>query len=191
MLIAAAAGSANRGDERFATPYRRLGFLMPASRWMESTRMSGSSKFKRSRGLLWAYAFLSGLSLAASGCVDSGEEPPRQPVAGIVLLDGRPLESGTIFFYPAGRAIPGSTVVTGDLIRHGRFAITRERGLPKGKYRIVISATRTGVQEPGRSGTAPARLRELIPPRFNQETELELEVKEAAIKELRIAIASS
>jgi hypothetical protein len=136
-----------------------------------------------------AYALFAGLGLAAAGCFGSGSEPSRQPIAGIVLLDGRPLDTGTISFFPAGRAILGSPVVAADVIRNGRFALSRERGLARGKYRIFISSPRAGAAPKSDSETAEALDRELIPLRFNRETELEVEVKDG-MKEVRIAIAS-
>jgi hypothetical protein len=137
----------------------------------------------------WAYGFFAGLGLATAGCFGSGSEPARQPVVGIVLLDGRPLETGAINFFPAGRPILASPVLAGDLIRNGRFAISRERGLAKGKYRIYISSPRRGAVSKDDSETAEAGDRELIPSRFNRESELEVEIKDG-MKEMRIAIAS-
>jgi hypothetical protein len=136
-----------------------------------------------------ASALLAAIGLAAAGCsATSNDPPPRQPIAGIVLMDGRPLENGTILFFPAGHSILESPVVTGDTIKNGRFALPRDKGLAKGKYRIVISCERR-VAKPIRD-SAGGELEELIPRKFNRDTELAVEVKEGGIKELRVAIAS-
>jgi hypothetical protein len=137
-----------------------------------------------------AYAIFAGASLAVTGCLGTGNDPTLQPVAGIVLLDGRPLDSGTMLFVQARPPILGSPALARGVIKNGRFAISRDKGLIKGKHRIMIWSRRTPADPKSESEAAVAAPMELIPLKFNQETELEVEVKEGGIKELRIAITS-
>jgi hypothetical protein len=150
--------------------------------------MMGSTMIGRLRGRFWTYALCAGLWLAAPGCSGSGDDLPRQPVAGTVLLDGRPLASGTILFLlPPSGAQP--FVSTPNSISNGRFSLTRENGLVPGKYKIVISADQRGAnrRDPRDAKTLS---KEMIPAKFNDKTELEVKVNEGGIKELRIAITS-
>jgi len=135
------------------------------------------------------------IGLGAAGCLgtSAGDNLPRQPVAGIVLVDGRPLSRGSILFFPAHHPILGTAVSGGDAIHNGRFSIPREKGLVPGRYRIAISEE--GRHRPlGERGTEPAKSEivadEIIPDRFNIDTELEVEVKAGGIKELKIEIDS-
>jgi hypothetical protein len=75
----------------------------------------------------------------ASGC---GDGPALVPAAGIVTLDGKPLEGATLSFVPAAgnaESTAGSDV-TGP---QGNFQMTfnGRAGLAPGKYRVLISKT--------------------------------------------------
>ncbi len=136
------------------------------------------------------YTIFTGLCLLGGvGCTGGSGEPPRLPVAGLVLVDGRPLPSGTILFYPSARAIVSAPMVSGDEIRNGRFSLSRDKGLAIGKYRIAVSSEEKDL-DPRAASIALSTPKEKIPVRFNSQTELEVEVKDGGIKELRIAIAS-
>ena len=74
------------------------------------------------------------MGLGAAGC--SGDSPtdnlPRQPIAGLVLVDGRPLRKGSILFFPAHHPVWGATVSGGSMINDGRFSIPWDKGLVPG-----------------------------------------------------------
>lgn len=84
----------------------------------------------------WCVAIL-GLS-ALSGCGDG--RPARVPVAGVVLIDGQPLNKGNIKFVPQnGR--PSSSKINED----GSFNLTcydGNDGAILGKHRVQVSSNR-------------------------------------------------
>ncbi len=131
------------------------------------------------------------LGLGASGCTgnSSSDNLARLPIAGSVLMDGRPLAKGAILFYPIHHPVFGTAVSAGDVIHNGRFSIRADKGLIPGKYRIAISSA--GVHHPHIGVPKPELTAdEVIPDRFNVETELEFEVKAGGIKHLKIEIDS-
>jgi hypothetical protein len=91
--------------------------------------------------LLKPYLLLLTLPLAV-GCGDSSIE--RVPVSGQVLIDGRPLTSGTIQFVPEeGR--PASAAIQSD----GRFELAsesvgraKEIGTAPGRYRVQVASSK-------------------------------------------------
>ena len=119
--------------------------------------------------------FLAGtVSLLGIGC-GAPAGPARQPVAGTVTLDGKPLDSGTITFLPSEGG-PGAF----GPIQAGAFQFSAADGPPAGRYRVEIVAVKpTGKQIPDPDGLAGtiAEVRNTIPPRYNARTELEAEVK--------------
>jgi hypothetical protein len=144
---------------------------------------------------------LAGASCALGfvGC-GAGDGLPRQSIAGQVLLDGRRLEKGAISFYPSERILHGSLVTAGAAIDNGYFEISRETGLTPGTYRVAINSaddkkdksekekkTKKAEQESDGVSELP---RELIPTKYNSNTVLKVEIKNRAIKAMRIAITS-
>ena len=146
--------------------------------------------------------FWSNLALVAAGialpaCSGTSDGLPRQPLAGRVLLDGKPLAHGTILFFPEEVSTKQhETVPSGNTIVNGWFSIPRDKGPVPGKYKIAVSSEKH-VKHPNRTDREdiPAEpqppAQEIIPARFNANTELEVEIKEGGIKELRIDLQSS
>jgi hypothetical protein len=128
------------------------------------------------------YCFVA-LSLAAAagaGCSASGDNLPREPVAGSVTLDGQALASGTIQFTPENQA---TGVGGGATIQNGQFSIPRETGLVPGSYRVAIysagaAGERTKGQAPeGRQIAKAGPAHESIPAKYNAQSELKAEIK--------------
>ena len=89
----------------------------------------------RTRTLLAASAALLLLGLTA-GCGG----PPRAKVSGTVTLDGQPVESGTISFYPTANSGP----TAGGGIENGRERsrlLATRRGAADGSRRATICAS--------------------------------------------------
>lgn len=112
--------------------------------------------------------------LPASGC-GRNDSLDLQAVAGKVSLDSRPLEHGSVQFCPVAK----NGLMSGSVIAAGRYQISKSKGLPPGKYIVQISsADSSGVEKgpvlPG-PGTPP--LKELIPIKYNLNSELKIEVK--------------
>jgi hypothetical protein len=93
--------------------------------------------------------------LATLGC---GKEGPntRQALKGTVTLAGEALDEGSIQFVPIES---GSAWRAGAMIVDGKYAIPREKGLPPGSYRVMISSGVVPETEP----LTPEQLRERLP----------------------------
>ena len=129
--------------------------------------------------------------LATAGC--STELLIRQPISGLVTLDGKPLAAGMILFYPVKGNDLNILVNGGAMIKDGYFSIPRAAGLIPARYNVVISGP-----EPNRRRRAdrrePARddvvAKEVIPARYNSESNLTVEITHNAIKELTFHLDS-
>ena len=88
-----------------------------------------------------------------AGCGDG--RPARVPVAGKVLIDGRPLTSGTV------RIVPGDArPATGTIDAQGRFTLSTFEegdGCVPGTHGVEVTATETDAQN---------RLRRLVPEKY-------------------------
>jgi hypothetical protein len=145
----------------------------------------------------WSILALVAAGIALPACSGAGDGLPRQPLAGRVLLDGKPLSHGMIMFYPEEVSTKEhERVPSGNSIVNGWFSIPRDKGPVPGKYKIAVSSEKI-VKHPARTDRedTPAEphppAEEIIPARFNSDTELEVEIKEGGIKELRIDLQSS
>ncbi len=110
--------------------------------------------------------------LAMAGCGQNH----KQALEGTVTLDGKPLVQGSITFTPAP-GTPG-TAAAGKIMQ-GRFSIASTEGVLPGTFRVEISAVRkTGKKLQGEMGVEFDDLEHLIPPRYNRQSELSVEVQE-------------
>jgi hypothetical protein len=81
------------------------------------------------------------LLAAAVGC---GGEPPLPAVSGVATVDGNPLPSGTVTFYPD--AAKGNTTPhqpTGIVEAGGKYELyvpDGKKGAPAGWYKVVVFA---------------------------------------------------
>lgn len=114
--------------------------------------------------------------VCGSGCGEAG--PERLAASGEVTLDGKPLETGSIAFLPAaGTEAPS----VGGTIENGRYELPAEKGALVGKYNVrITSMQKTGKQieagSPEPPGTMVDEVKQVVPPRYNTETELTAEV---------------
>lgn len=130
------------------------------------------------------------LLLAIVGCgADDGLG--RRAISGTVTLDGTPLTDGAITFEPVEK----STTSSGSMIAAGKYSITREQGLPPGKYRVVVNAIKPGTgmtlpegKFPGEEVGTPQV--ELIPPSWNSRSQQFIEVTESGPTEFTHEISS-
>ena len=121
-----------------------------------------------------AWAAFTALAMI-SGC-GSGDGLPREPVQGTVTLAGEPLESGMISFDPGSADLP---TTAGAVIADGRYEVPRQEGLVPGTYRVMIysQGAETPLPEDHVPGAPMPLPQDLIPPRYNAQTELSVEVK--------------
>jgi hypothetical protein len=114
---------------------------------------------------------LSILAPLLSGC---GAEGMGQ-LSGTVNLDGKPLETGTITLIP----VDGATATAGGEIKDGRYQVEA----PLGTMKVSLSAPKvTGskkLYDTPDSPTMPITV-EALPARYNQRTELKVEIKSGA-----------
>ncbi|AMV40528.1 hypothetical protein [Planctomyces sp. SH-PL62] len=114
------------------------------------------------------------IALVAAGC--GGQEgPPREPVEGVVTLDGEPLEKGLITFTPAA----GGELVVSGLIVDGTFALPREEGPGLGPHRVDVwskKATGKTLKDADDPENLVEERVEVIPARYNLKSELRAEV---------------
>lgn len=109
---------------------------------------------------------------ALSGCA---ERNGAAVVSGAVTVDGAPLASGQIRFTPAD----GQGPTAGGAIAGGQFSVT----LAPGEKKVEISAPKvTGRQSMYNTPASPAVdvVVELLPPRYNVQTELRMIVEGGA-----------
>ena len=120
------------------------------------------------------------LSLVTLGCGD-GNEIGRLPVSGKVTWNGKPLKTGYILFRQDGAgASSGSSIVDGS------FELPVNRGITVGKYKVEITSEQETEEkielDPAdwgneRQGEMVHVTKQIIPPRYNTETELHLTVE--------------
>lgn len=116
------------------------------------------------------------VSLAVASCGPSG--PKRYAVTGVVKYKGQPIPNGTITFTPEDPALKSAG---GAAVKDGRFEVPQAAGLYAGKYRVSVNypdpkrtpPTPKEGEAPGESGREVA---DLLPAKYNRETELRAEV---------------
>jgi hypothetical protein len=139
----------------------------------------------------WLCAACVAVLFAGDGC--SGDGLPRQPVSGFVTLDGQPLSSGAITFFPDLLRDPDYPVAAGAMIDRGYFSIPRGQGLVPGRYVVAINSAATRAKrrknqrEPGNDQAVE---KERVPAKYNSESQMAIEIKDAAIKEITFRLVS-
>lgn len=103
------------------------------------------------------------------GCGDNG----RPTVQGVVTLDGKPVENGSIAF----KAVDGKSPTVGAFISGGRF----RQQVPAGSMRVEITSSgRVGKKKVRSLDGSPIEidvLEEQIPEHYNRKSTLVLDVK--------------
>lgn len=118
---------------------------------------------------------LPGVVLAGCGQGYGG----RKEIRGTVKLKGQPLDEGVIDFTP----ISGDQATKeGALIKNGSYHIDRAHGLLPGKYRVTITSgdgrTPANTDEPPGPSGANIISKDRIPPEYNINSKVEIEVTE-------------
>ena len=123
---------------------------------------------------------------AAIGCGEEADQWPRAPIKGIVTLDGAPLPSGQIIFFPAGET---AGPVAGAELVDGKFELKQHEGPVVGLNRVEIRS----VQKTGRIVTSPVAVEgvaplsegqmvvefaDVVPKRYNTYSQLTTEIRE-------------
>ncbi|MFI4876616.1 MAG: hypothetical protein ACIALR_14800 [Blastopirellula sp. JB062] len=125
----------------------------------------------------WAVAAV----LCLVGCSQSGDSFDRADVKGVVLLDGEPLEQGSIYFVPIqGTSGPKSFAA----ITNGEFSAEGEHGPLVGSHRVEVRSTDDGgiaaddeeakIQWISEGRKPPKRV--VVPPIYNKRSVLTADV---------------
>jgi hypothetical protein len=107
--------------------------------------------------------FLTGLGVAALGlasCTRGDGRKATVPVAGKVLVNGKPAEHATVVFHPVGGAGPDAVRPRGKVGPDGAFALTTYDGgdgAPAGEYRVTVELWLAGRPDEGPSNRLPAK----------------------------------
>ena len=149
--------------------------------------MAGSSRqpgtWRSSRCCVEPVWFLIGGVLMAVGCES---RPTTYPVSGQVSFNGVPVEEGTVTFLPIQGTQRGNVTAA---ITQGVYVTPPDAGVGVGSYRVEIDAFRkTGrtvrdLASPDRRLAEPPLIEERVmylPPKFNTQSELSVEVSDAA-----------
>jgi hypothetical protein len=124
----------------------------------------------------FGFALFSFSLIICYGC--GGDPLGRHAVSGSIKVDGTPLADGLIRFEP----VEGATTAGGAVVKNGSYSLDQDKGLPSGKYRVVVTAP-----VPGTGGVAPdnempgdaiAPPKEMIPPDWNIKSSHTIEVKD-------------
>lgn len=109
---------------------------------------------------------LAAVLLGGTGC--GGSRPPMARVSGVVRVDGKPLSTGRVTFWPSsGRSAAGWIEEDGSFVL-GTF--TEDDGAFVGRHRVTVTpATRTpsGPPDFDRDGTPQGWPRSPIQPRYS------------------------
>jgi hypothetical protein len=126
------------------------------------------------RTLLLGLAAPIGLAVLA-GCGGGGKGPPRVAVSGKVTFQGKAVADGQIRFVPK----PGTKApVTVEAIKNGTYDTSPSGGVPVGEHRVEILAFDPNQPAPQGPGEPPRK--QLLPPKYNTKTQLELKVEAGA-----------
>jgi hypothetical protein len=113
------------------------------------------------------------------GC-GGGDPLGRRAISGTVTVDGAPLPQGGISFEPVG----GGVTSSGAVIDRGKYTIPKDKGLPPGKYRVVVNALKPGTGMTLPAGKMPGEAvgpppEELIPAEWNTNSKNFIEVSDS------------
>lgn len=125
--------------------------------------------------LNYRWQHLLALLVLAGGCAESG--PPRVAVSGEVLINGSPLENGTITFVPVEETKGPKASAH---VENGHYKLARSRGPMVGKLRVEILASQDlgfALDDPEQfDSKAPLKLpQNPISPKFNVHSKLTCE----------------
>ncbi|OWK34602.1 hypothetical protein FRUB_10573 [Fimbriiglobus ruber] len=121
--------------------------------------------------------------ISVAGC-DSGGK--LKPVSGTVTYKGEPLDTGSVTFLYTDQPGPAG----GAVITNGKFKIASPAGLEPGKYRVQISSPKgVGQRTPEQiAAGASAPAKERIPPSYNTESKVTVDVTASGPNEFSWAI---
>jgi hypothetical protein len=149
-------------------------------RLLATTDLRAISQVRYSRIL--SALFVGLLTLSATGC---GHSPNGVDIKGTVTFDGKPLPNGTITVEPSGGK---GAAATAD-IKDGAFSFGRIHDLKKGEYIArVQSFVPAAEQSPSAAATGVKTLDQIIPDKYNAQSELKMTLTDARTQEVTFAM---
>jgi len=130
-----------------------------------------------SRSLSRLLALASAAVVLAPGC--NSESTGHSRVQGSVRFAGQRVETGGIAFIPQGNTegAPRCRRATGE-IHNGSYDLDHQRGPDPGQYRVEITwKKKTGRKIPSEGKRLMDETEQVIPSKYNTESELFVEVK--------------
>ena len=117
------------------------------------------------------------LTVAAltTGCSKGG--PPMGEVSGTITVDGTPAKIGSSSFFPVDR----KSATAGAAIKEGKYTAK----VPVGKVKVEIRVSKiVGKKKLYDTPNSPVQpiMKEVLPPKYNDRTELELDVKSGTME---------
>lgn len=105
------------------------------------------------------------------GCVTGCQNSSEGTLHGRVTLDGEPVTSGAITFTP----VDGRTATASCLIKNGEYTAR----IPVAKHKVAIASPQPvkGAKAPSSTLEDAPSIHETIPAKYNEKTELVIEVK--------------
>jgi len=101
----------------------------------------------------------------------------RCPIQGSVHYADQPVDNGGIAFIPVGDPEGSERPCATGQIRAGRYDLDDRRGPNPGKYRVEITwKKQTGKKVPGEGGYPKDETEQVIPPKYNTQSELIVEI---------------
>ena len=126
----------------------------------------------RPKGPHWWFVVFGLLLLAGCG----GSKYPTAPVSGTVRMNGKPLPDAALTFQPGG----GGMASVGVTDKDGRYTLefydSGQSGAVVATHRVLIRTHRRSNTEDTSSDVSNPNLRDPIPQRYNDNTELTMEV---------------
>lgn len=116
------------------------------------------------------YCFTLILATSLLGCNSN-----QEGVTGTVTLDGQPLPKAEVVFTPTEGGRP-ATAMTDASGKYDLVYTIDQTGAPPGEYVVRIRAARTETGEDGRDVMTP----ESVPAKYNEQSQLIVEVQEGA-----------
>lgn len=141
-------------------------------------------------GLILAWG--SGLTGCGSG---SGNLPRTVPAAGVVTLDGKPVEGAQVVLVPAGDATTGAYGVSDASGRFSLRAFDQKEGVIPGDYLVQVSKTiEVRLKGPPGSldGGDPVRFEHGVPARYTnvQTSGLKVTIPDTGKKDIQLELKS-
>jgi len=126
--------------------------------------------------------------LLAAGC---GSKDGLVPVAGVVELDGAPLERSAVTFVPVdATAGPGGMAITDSSGRFAVYSPQGKKGMPPGSYKVTVSRRESKTPVVEGSAVIDSDLVEKVPGTYSdpEKTELTATIGAKGDGELRFTL---